>query len=153
MKISDEGLAFIKLAEGLRQIAYQDSVGVWTIGYGHTRGVKQGDTCSKEQAEAWLCEDLESVYRDIDRFVHVPLSQGQFDALSSFTFNLGGHALRDSTLLRLLNAKDYAGAEKQFPRWVHAGGQKLGGLIKRRAGEVEMFAAADPETTQPGALA
>jgi lysozyme len=139
MNISADGLEFIKQAEGLRLKAYQDSVGVWTIGYGHTKGVKEGDTCTSEQAEAWLLLDLGRVYRDIEDFVEVPLSQGQFDALCSFVFNLGGGALQSSTLRRMLNAKDYKGAQQQYPRWCHAGGQRLAGLVKRRAGEAEMF--------------
>ena len=142
MKISADGLEFIKEAEGLRLDAYQCSAGVWTIGFGHTKGVKKGDTCSKEQAERWLLEDLEDVYKDIRSFVYVPLTQGQFDALCSFVFNLGGHALKDSTLCRLLNEKKYGEAVKQFSRWVYADGQKLAGLVKRRAGEAEMFAEA-----------
>lgn len=139
MRISSDGLEFIKQSEGCRLVAYHDSVGVPTIGYGHTNGVKMGDTCTPEQAEAWLLLDLASAYSDIQDYVDVPLTQGQFDALCSFVFNLGGSALRNSTLLKLLNAGDYEGAEKQFGRWCHAGNQVLAGLVKRRAGEAEMF--------------
>lgn len=140
MQISESGLEFIKQAEGCRLEAYLDSVGVPTLGYGHTHGVKASDTCTQEQADAWLLEDLQSVYTDIADYVEVALTQGQYDALCSFVFNLGGSALRNSTLLRLLNAGDYEGAQKQFSRWVHAGGQVLAGLVKRREGEAEMFA-------------
>lgn len=140
MRISTEGLAFIKQAEGCRLTAYLDSVGVPTIGVGHTRGVKMGDTCTEEQATQYLLDDLESVYSDIEALVEVPLSQGQFDALCSWVFNLGGPALRGSTLLKLLNAGDYEAARKQFPRWDKAGGVPLAGLTKRRAAEAAMFA-------------
>jgi lysozyme len=140
MRISPEGLAFIKRMEGCSLTAYLDSVKVPTIGVGHTRGVKMGDTCTEEQADQYLLDDLESVYSDIDALVDVPLTQGQFDALCSFVFNLGGPALRSSTLLKLLNAGDYEAARKQIPRWDKAGKQVLAGLTKRRAAEAAMFA-------------
>lgn len=139
MNISDEGLDLIKRSEGCSLTAYKDSVGVWTIGYGHTRGVKPGDACTDEQATQYLLDDLESVYSDIEALVDVPLTQGQFDALCSFVFNLGGPALRSSTLLKLLNAGDYDAARKQIPRWDKAGKQVLAGLTKRRAAEAAMF--------------
>ena len=140
MKISDEGLAFIKRMEGCSLTAYLDSVKVPTIAVGHTRGVKLGDTCTEEQADQYLLDDLESVYNDIEALVEVPLTQGQFDALCSFVFNLGGPALRSSTLLKLLNAGDYEAARKQLPRWDKAGKVQLAGLTKRRAAEAAMFA-------------
>lgn len=142
MRISPDGLEFIKQSEGCRLTAYYDSVGVPTIGYGHTKGVRMGDVCTPEQASAWLVEDLASVYGDIASQVTVPLTQGQFDALCSFVFNLGGSALRNSTLLKMLNAGDYEAAQGQFGRWTHAGTQTLAGLVKRRAGEAEMFSEA-----------
>ena len=140
MRISPEGLAFIKRSEGCSLTAYLDSVKVPTIGVGHTRGVKLGDTCTEEQADQYLLDDLESVYSDIEALVEVPLSQGQFDALCSFVFNLGGPALRGSTLLKLLNAGNYDAAKAQFGKWVKAGQQVLPGLVKRRAAEAAMFA-------------
>jgi len=140
LNISDAGLDLIKRSEGCSLTAYKDSVGVWTIGYGHTRGVRPGDTCTDEQATQYLRDDLESVYSDLDALVEVPLTQGQIDALSSFVFNLGGPALRGSTLLKLLNAGDYDAARKQFLRWDKAGGAPLAGLTKRRAAEAAMFA-------------
>ena len=140
MKISDEGLAFIKRMEGCSLTAYLDSVKVPTIAVGHTRGVKLGDTCTEEQADQYLLDDLESVYNDIEALVEVPLTQSQFDSLCSFVFNLGGPALRGSTLLKLLNAGDYDAARKQFLRWDKAGGAPLAGLTKRRAAEAAMFA-------------
>ncbi len=140
--ISPDGLEFIKQAEGCKLAAYLDSVGVPTIGYGHTQGVHGGTHCTQEEADQWLQDDLQAVYRDIDALVTVDLSQGQFDALCSFVFNLGAGALRNSTLLKLLNAGNYLAAQQQFGRWNHAGGQVLAGLTKRREGEAEMFSEA-----------
>ena len=137
--ISADGLEFIKQSEGCKLAAYQDSVGVWTIGYGHTRGIRGADTCTPEDAVQWLKDDLQAVYEAIESMVTVDLSQGQFDALCSFVFNLGAGSLRNSTLLKLLNAGNYDAAQQQFSRWSHAGGVTLAGLVKRRAGEAEMF--------------
>ena len=139
MKISPDGLEFIKQAEGCKLTAYQDSVGVWTIGVGHTKGVVQGQILTQGMADALLEDDLQEVYDCLADAVKVPLSQGQFDALCSFTFNLGCGSLKGSTLLAMLNRGDYEGAANQFGRWVNAGGTKLDGLVKRRAGEAEMF--------------
>lgn len=141
MNISDRGLDLIKLHEGCRLEAYQDSVGIWTIGYGHTMGVKQGDACDQQQADDWLKADIRSAENCIDKSVTADLSQAEFDALCSFTFNLGCAALRNSTLLRKLNAGDYDGAALEFKKWDHAGGKQLVGLTKRRAAEAELFEA------------
>lgn len=139
MQTSQRGIDLIKRFEGLRLTAYDDGVGVQTIGYGHTAGVKAGMTITAEQAVQFLREDLHSAERDIDRLVTVHLCQHQFDALASLVFNIGGTAFRDSTLLRKLNAGDYAGAALQFDRWVHGGGKILPGLVRRRAAERAMF--------------
>lgn len=128
--------------EGLRLQAYPDpgSGGdPWTIGYGHTKGVKRGDTCTKEQAEAWLLEDAAEAEEAITRMVTVPLTQEQRDALVSFVFNLGAGNLKQSTLLRKLNAGDYTGAANEFKRWVNAAGKPMPGLIRRRAAEAALF--------------
>ena len=151
MRISPDGLQFIKDAEGCRLTAYRDSVGVLTIGFGHTAGVHGGLSVTPQQAEALLLDDLEAVYRCIQSKVSVPLSQGQFDALCSWIFNLGCGNFAASTLRAKLNEGDYEGAEKQFGRWVHAGGKSLPGLVTRRAGEAQMFAQADPDATNPQA--
>ena len=140
MKISARGINLIKKFEGLRLAAYQDSVGVWTIGYGHTEGVKKGDKISAEQADALLMHDLAIFQRGVNRAVNVPLTQGQFDALVSFAFNLGVGALQGSTLLRKLNAGSDASSE--FERWVYAGGVQLAGLVRRRGAERELFVSA-----------
>lgn len=139
MKTSQRGIDLIKRFEGLRLRAYDDGVGIPTIGYGHTKGVKLGMTITEEQAVQFLREDLHSAERDIDRLVTVHLCQHQFDALASLVFNIGGTAFRDSTLLRKLNAGDYAGAAAQFERWVHGGGKILPGLVRRRAAEKALF--------------
>jgi len=139
MRTSESGLALIRQFEGLRLRAYRDAVGVATIGYGTTRGVKMGQEISKERAEELLREDVARFDGHIEALVRVPLTQGQWDALSSFVYNLGPGALEKSTLLRLLNAGDYPGAAAQFDRWVYASGKKLSGLVKRRAAERALF--------------
>lgn len=137
--INSAGLALIKEYEGYVGHAYLDTGGVPTIGYGHTRGVKMGASCTPEQAEAWLQEDLASAEADVSKLVKVPLTDNQFSALVSFTFNLGGAQLGKSTLLKLLNAGNYAGAGSQFQFWVFDNGKKLPGLIKRRAAEAALW--------------
>lgn len=139
MKTSERGLALIRQFEGLRLSAYQDSVGVWTIGYGTTRGVKPGQVITKSEADALLRADVQRFEVEVSRLVNVPVSQNQWDALISFTYNLGAANLESSTLLRLLNAGDYAGAAEQFPRWNKAGGKALKGLVSRRAAERALF--------------
>lgn len=139
MHTSQKGLDLIKSFEGLRLSAYKDVVGVVTIGYGTTAGVKMGDTITKECAEELLREDVKRFEAQVLRLVKVPLTQGQHDALVSFVYNLGAGNLSNSTLLRLLNAGDYAGAAAQFDRWNKAGGKTLAGLVRRRAAERALF--------------
>ncbi|MGY4639071.1 lysozyme [Pseudomonas sp. TE24901] len=139
MRTSQKGLSLIKSFEGLRLKSYQDSVGVWTIGYGATRGITAGMTITSEQAERMLVNDIGRFEPEIERLVKVPLNQAQWDALMSFTYNLGGANLGSSTLLKLLNAGNYASAAEQFQRWNKAGGQVLAGLTKRRLAERAMF--------------
>ena len=143
--LSQNGLDLIKGFEGLRLSAYQDSAGVWTIGYGHTGNVKPGDRITQAQAEDLLQKDTAWAQQAVRDQVKVPLTQGQFDALTSFTFNLGAGALAKSTLLNKLNAGDYAGAQAEFGKWVHAGGQVLQGLVRRRAAEAELFGNGAPQ--------
>nr|WP_154926674.1 lysozyme [Pantoea agglomerans] len=139
MKVSNNGINLIKRFEGLELKAYKDSVGVLTIGYGHTHAVKAGDVITGEQADAFLREDLQVAELTINTNVKVKLTQGQFDALVSFVFNLGSGNFVKSTLIKKLNAGDYAGAADEFSKWVNAGGKKLPGLVKRRAAEREVF--------------
>ena len=139
MRISQEGVDLIKHFEGCYLDAYLCPAGVWTVGYGHTKGVKEGDAIEQEAAEAFLIEDLESFEQAVTRLVEVPLTQQQFDALVSWTFNLGAGNLAESTLLRKLNNYQYAEVPEQMMRWVRAGGQVLDGLVKRRAAEAALF--------------
>ncbi|MCT8349473.1 lysozyme [Photorhabdus temperata] len=139
MQISEKGLSKLKGYEGLSLTAYRCPAGVWTIGYGHTRGVKPGDVVTDKQAEQFLLEDLAPAYITIESNVKVPLTQGQFDALCSFIFNFGTGAFVRSTLLKKLNAGDYRGAADEFMRWNMAGGRVLPGLDARRASEKTMF--------------
>ena len=133
------GLDIVKEAEGLRLSAYLCPAGIPTIGYGHTKGVKLGDTCTKEQAEKWLENDFFTAKQEVKAVVKVPLRENQLDALASFVFNLGVRKLTQSTLLKKLNAGDYSGAAAEFDKWVFAGKVKLNGLVKRRASERQLF--------------
>lgn len=139
MNISEKGLVLIKQFEGLRLDAYQCSASVWSIGYGHTRGVMPGDRITEDEAEDLLRQDTREAEQSVHRLVSVKLAQNQFDALVSFTFNLGAGALQRSTLLKRLNAGDYQAAAEEFLRWVYAGGKRLSGLIRRRAAEKALF--------------
>jgi lysozyme len=140
MNISYQGLDLIKDCEGCRLTPYRDAVGVWTDGYGNTHGVVPGGPpIGQEKADADLVRNLAGVEADVARLVRVGLTQGQFDALVSFTFNLGAGALGGSTLLRKLNAGDAAGAAAEFGKWVHAGSEVLPGLVTRRAKERALF--------------
>ncbi|EPK7549339.1 TPA: lysozyme [Enterobacter hormaechei] len=144
MQTSEKGIALIKEFEGCKLTAYRDSVGVWTIGYGWTKPVdgkpiRAGMTIRQETAERLLKTGLVSYESDVSRLVKVGLTQGQFDALVSFTYNLGARSLSTSTLLRKLNAGDYAGAADEFLRWNKAGGKVLNGLTRRREAERALF--------------
>lgn len=139
MQISKQGIALIKRFEGLRNRAYKCSAGVWTIGYGHTKGVKAGQAITTQQAEEMLQADLKNFEDWVSKLVKVELTQGQFDALVSFCFNLGPGALDSSTLLKLVNQQKFALAADQFKRWNKAGGVELAGLTKRRQAERDLF--------------
>lgn len=144
MQTSQQMRALIESFEGCRLEPYQDSVGVWTIGYGHT-----GDDCyagcdpiSQQQADQLLSADLGDFETAVGGLCPTTTQQ-QFDALVSFAYNLGEGSLRGSTLRRLHNAGDYDGAAGQFGRWNHAGGQVLAGLTRRRAAEAAVYANGD----------
>ncbi|MGY8627670.1 lysozyme [Chromobacterium violaceum] len=140
MKTNAAGISLIKQFEGVRLAAYQDMVGVWTIGYGHTGpDVKAGLAITQQQADQLLAADLEKFETGVGKAVIVPLNANQFSALVSFSYNLGLGNLRSSTLLRLLNKGDYDGAAAQFPRWNRAGGQAVPGLTRRRKAEQALF--------------
>ena len=139
MEYSLDGLHLTESFEGCRLQAYLDSVGIPTIGYGHTHGVTMGMTCTQDQAEQWLQQDIQVAAQAVNNMVKVPLTQPEFDALVDFTFNLGTGSLQHSTLLRLLNGGNYAAAAAEFEKWDKAGGKVMAGLLRRRQSEAEMF--------------
>lgn len=133
--IDKESLDAIALREGLRLTAYQDTGGTWTIGYGHTAGVKQGDACTQEQALAWLRADASDAQDCVSKAVKVSLTDNQYGALVSFAYNIGCKAFCSSTLVKNLNNGDYAGVPQQMLRWVRVHGVTDQGLINRRNSE------------------
>lgn len=140
MKTSSNGLKLTTDAEQLRLTAYKPTPNdVWTIGYGHTRGVKEGDTCSEAQALAWLQMDLAEAEHTVLTEVDVPLSQNQFDALVDFVFNVGAGNFRSSTLLKYLNQRKFVLCSGELLKWNKQGGVILGGLVKRRRAEATLF--------------
>ena len=139
MKISQYGIDLIKHFEGCELQAYQCAAGVWTIGYGHTKGVQPGDQWSEDHANHMLEVELEEYENYVSTAVTVPLSQNQFDALVSWVYNLGNGNLTSSTMLKVLNSGDYAGVPAQIKRWNKAGGKVLEGLTRRRQAEADMF--------------
>ena len=143
MQISQKGVNLIKHFEGCRLEAYLCPAGIWTIGYGHTLDVKEGDRVDQEAAEAFLIEDLEEFEDHVQRLVEVDLSQDQFDALVSWTFNLGYGNLAQSTLLAKLNDGLYDEVPEQIKRWTRAGGRVLDGLVKRRNAEALLWEGKD----------
>ena len=129
----------IKSFEGLELVAYLCPADIWTIGYGHTGNVKEGDSITKAEAEALLDKDLQTFRNGVKRLVKVPLNENQFGALVSFAYNIGLGSLQSSTLLKMLNAGDYTGAADQFLRWNKSGGKVLTGLVRRREAERAVF--------------
>ena len=142
--ITDEGLALIKRFEGFASEIYVCPGGWPTIGYGHV--VRDGererfaDGIDEAAAEALLRRDAETAERAVLRLIRVPLADGQFDALSSFAFNLGAGALQRSTLRRKVNRGEHDAVPAEFRRWVWAGGRKLNGLVRRREAEAAFYA-------------
>lgn len=137
---SDELVEAVKGFEGCKLKAYQDSAGVWTIGYGHTGGVKQGQRITEAEAESFLRQDMAAAAMYVNR-QQVCRTQGQFDALTDFAFNLGTGSLAHSTLLYYIRiGKPAAEIQAQFRRWVYAGKKKLPGLVKRREWEAKRWA-------------
>ena len=142
MKSSDAATFLIRKFEGCRLAAYPDPAtgGVpWTIGYGHTAGVKRGDRISQKQADEFLALDIAQTAENVRKLVTRDINQNQFDALVSFAFNLGSANLAESTLLRHLNAGNARSAADQFNRWVFAGGVLMKGLVNRREAERQLF--------------
>lgn len=151
MQPSQKCADLAKEFEGLVLEAYRDPVGIWTVGWGHTRGVYEGVRITISVAEDFLRQDLMEAGAIVRHVVKVPLNQNQFDALTDFVFNVGPGVSgkkqgfvylktgKPSTMLRKLNAGDYAGCAQQFKYWVYAGGVKMRGLERRRKREQELF--------------
>ena len=139
MKISEDGLELIKKFEGCETSAYQDSVGVWTIGFGHTKGVEAGQTCSIEDAESMLADEMDEYEGYINNMVKVELQQHEFDSLVAWVYNLGPTNLSESTMLKVLNGGQFDRVPDEMNRWTRAGGEILEGLVRRRQAESLMF--------------
>lgn len=144
MHVSPSGIDLICNFEGKRLMAYDDGVGVWTIGFGTTiypNGikVKKGDVCTEAQAKAYMAYDLKKFELAVNNAVTVPLNQNQFDALVSLAYNIGTNAFKNSTLVKMLNAGDIRGAANQFDVWIKAGSKRMQGLVNRRAKEKALF--------------
>lgn len=158
MQLSDAGLALIKRYEGFSATTYNDPVGLPTIGYGHKLlpGESFPNGITQDQAAQLLAADAATAGQAVESLVKVPLTQGQFDALVDFCYNLGKSRLAASTLLRDLNAEDYEPARQQLLLWVHGGGKVLPGLQARRQAEFDLWGSATPaaqtETPSPQAF-
>ena len=137
MKISSKGVSLIKQFEGCRLIAYKCPAGVWTIGYGHTAGVKEGDTITQETADSYLRNDLEKYEKAVMKYDAIyHFNQNQFDALVSFTYNCGVGNLKNLTQS---GKRTLAQISTKLPLYNKAGGVVLRGLQRRRAAEKELF--------------
>ena len=139
LKTSQEGISLIKSFEGCELTAYRCSADVPTIGYGHTAGVSDGDTCTQEEAETMLAEDLVEFEDYVKNYVEPELQQNEFDALVAWTYNLGPANLKESTMLKELNSGNFEEVPRQMKRWNRAGGEVLDGLIRRREAESRLF--------------
>ena len=139
MNISQEGISLIKKFEGCELEAYKCAAGVWTIGYGHIKTAVEGKVITQEEADNLLVEEIIEYEDYVRAAVKVPLKQYQFDALVSWTFNLGNGNLNASTMLKVLNREEYEGVPAQMARWNKAGGKVLEGLIRRREAEGLLF--------------
>ena len=144
MSVSNLGVDLICGFEGKRLVAYDDGVGIWTIGFGTTiypNGirVKKGDTCTEAQAKIYMQNDLKKFEYAVNSAVNIPLNQNQYDALVSLTYNIGAAAFSKSTLVKKLNTGDIRGAADQFDVWINAGGKRMQGLVNRRTKEKALF--------------
>lgn len=137
MHISEKGIQFIIKEEGLRLKAYRCQAGVWTIGVGHTAGVKQGDTITQERAYELLKRDLKGFEDVLNENIQAQLKQHEFDSLMSFIFNVGAGAFKKSTLLKKLNNKE--DITEEFKKWKYGGGRVLPVLVARRKRELILF--------------
>lgn len=140
MRYSKQGMALTEQFESCRLVAFKPTpTDPWTIGWGHTKGVEEGQTCSQEQADQWLLDDVGDAENAVNQLVKGGLTQEEFDALVDFVFNVGVDAFANSTMLRLLNEHDIDGAIGEFDKWDHAGGVEVAGLLRRRQAERALF--------------
>jgi lysozyme len=140
LQFDHDGIDLVKLSEGCKLTSYQDSVGVWTIGFGSTGAdVVQEMTITEEQAVDRLKHDLQHAEKMVKTFVTVELTQHQYDALVDFCFNCGAGNLQHSTLLKLINQGNFEAAHHEFEKWNIAGGRVLAGLTTRRLNEEKLF--------------
>jgi len=139
LKTSDEGIALVKRFEGCKLTTYRCSANILTIGYGCTRDVCEGLTITEAEAERRLRTDLGIAEGTVKQLVTYPITQLQFDALVSFTYNVGGGALKKSTLLKRINAGEVLPAAEEFLRWDKVNGQAVRGLTERRKAERALF--------------
>ena len=141
MQYSKFGLKQLTEAfEGCRLVAYQDLLDVWTIGWGHTGpDVHEGLVWTQEQADVTLLHDTQRAQDCVNAAVYSPITQGEFDALVDFTFNVGCSAFLKSTMLKMINAGAFQTAAKEFEKWEYAGGKKVAGLLRRRKAEEAVF--------------
>ena len=150
MQTSEKGRQFIQGWEGFSAVPYLCSGGVWTNGYGHTKGVTaHTPAITKAEADALFAIDLKRFELSVMRLITASLNQNQFDALVSFVYNLGGGALQRSTLRSKLNRGDYADAADEFLKWVRAGGKMSRGLWRRREAERALFLAGESKRNTP----
>jgi lysozyme len=139
-RITDDGLRLIKHFEGFFDKPYICPAGYKTIGYGHViRPGENFDTLTEDEAEELLLKDIMVAERAIQRLIYVPLTDYQWDALTSFTFNLGSGALQRSTLRQKVNREEHIDVPDEFRKWVYAGGRKLKGLVRRREAEALLY--------------
>lgn len=144
MQVSENGINLIKQYEGCRLTAYQDCIGIWTIGYGWTQPIDgkiiaKGMLIDQQKADALLKQGIAQFERCVNNVVKILINQNQYDALVDFTYNLGVNAPKSSTLLKKLNAGDYNGAANEFLKWNKAGGKMWEGLTRRREAEKSLF--------------
>lgn len=145
VKTSPKGIALITEFEGFRSKAYQDVVGVWTIGYGFTLGVQPGDTITKEQAKRRLARELESYEAAVMRACTNEPNQNEFDALVCFAFNVGAAGMAKSSVIKAHNRGDHQAAARAFQLWNKAGGVVYAGLTRRRAAEAALYLTPMPD--------
>lgn len=139
MRTNTAGVEIIKKFEGCRLDSYLCPAEKWTVGYGHTKTAKPRQTITQDKADFLLALDLADAEAAVSSIVTVPLNENQFSALVSFTFNLGAGALKKSTLLKKLNAGNYASVPEQLRRWIHIGSAPSLGLVRRRKAEIELW--------------